>query len=111
MGVKERVLSLCEKNNVKVGTLEREIKLANGTIGRWTESTFPNSQTLSVIADYFGVSTDWLLGREQEVDIEDELERLKTDQDLRVLLSSSAKLSKEDLQFITKLAERMNEER
>ena len=101
---------MCESRNMKVGKLEREIKLANGTIGRWNEDTYPNSQTLASIADYFGVTTDWLLDREEEIDITDELERLHKDPQLKMLLSSSAKLTKEDLKFLQQLADRMNQE-
>ena len=109
-GIKERVLELCKKNGIKVGRLEREIKIANGTIGSWTEKTYPNSQTITLIADYFGVSTDWLLGREMNVGEDDAIERLKFDPQLRMLLSSSARLNKDDLEFLSKLAKRMNDE-
>lgn len=53
MSVKQRVLKLCEERNVKLGRLEREIKLSNGTIARWSDDSYPNSQTLAAIADYF----------------------------------------------------------
>lgn len=110
IGVKKKVLDLCDSTNVKVGRLEREIKLANGTISRWSEDTYPNSQTLAAIADFFGVTTDWLLDREEEIDITDELERLHKDPQLKMLLSSSAKLNKDDLKFLQQLADRMNQE-
>ena len=107
MSVKERVLKLCDEHKVKVGKLEREIKISSGTIYRWTDDTYPNGNTLAAIADFFGVTTDYLLERE-EVDMDDELERLKNDPDLRMLLSSSAKLNKNDLKFLKQLAARMN---
>lgn len=110
MSVKQRVLQLCSEHNVKQGTLEREIKLSGGTIARWTDDTYPNSQTLAAIADFFGVTTDWLLDRENDVDIGNELERLHKDPQLKMLLSSSAKLNKDDLKFLQQLADRMNKE-
>ena len=109
MSVKEKVLQLCSEQGVKPGTLEREIKLSSGTISRWTNDTYPNGNTLSAMADFFGVTTDYLLERD-EVDMNDELERLKNDPDLRILLSSSAKLNKNDLKFLKQLAARMNGE-
>lgn len=110
MSVKTRVLQLCEEHGVRPGTLEREIKLSSGTISRWNDKSFPNSQTLAAIADFFGVTTDWILEREEDVSIEDELERLQKDPQLKMLLSSSAKLSKKDLKFLQQLADRMNGE-
>ena len=109
MSVKERVLELCAEKGVRPGTLEREIKLSSGTISRWTNDTYPNGNTLSAMADFFGVTTDYLLERE-DFDRENELERLKNDKDLRMLLSSSAKLNKQDLKFLKQLAARMNGE-
>ena len=66
MSVKTRVLQLCEEHGVRPGTLEREIKLSSGTISRWNDKSFPNSQTLAAIADFFGVTTDWILEREPD---------------------------------------------
>lgn len=66
MSVKNRVLELCEKNGIKVGTLERETGMSNGTIRWWKETTKPNGKTLQAIADYFGVSVDYLLTGEQK---------------------------------------------
>jgi len=109
LSVKARVLMLCRENNVKPGTLEREIKLSSGTISRWTDDTYPNGNTLAAMADFFGVTTDYLLERE-EVKMDDEMERLKNDPDLRKLLLSSSKLDKNDLKFLKQLAARMNGE-
>lgn len=66
-GVKQRVLDLCERNGTKVGTLERVTSLSNGTIKKWNDDSVPNGQTLEAIADYFGVSVDYLLGREPQL--------------------------------------------
>lgn len=65
--VKERVLALCEKQGVRIGTLEKQAKMSNGTISKWTDETIPNGSTLKAIADYFNVSTDYLLGRDEYV--------------------------------------------
>ena len=61
---KRQVISLCESRGVKIGTLERQANLSNGTLNKWTDETIPNGYTLQAIADYFDVSVDYLLGRE-----------------------------------------------
>ena len=118
--VKEIVLSLCAERGVKIGTLERETRMSNGTIKKWTDETLPSGATLVAIADYFGVSVDYLLGREaagQDPDRPDsydeiraELDALRRNPELRVLLSASADLTQEDIAFVTAMAKRMKGE-
>ena len=40
-----------------------ELKIASGTVSAWKKGSPPNSERLIAIADYFGVTTDYLLGR------------------------------------------------
>ncbi len=108
--VKKRVISLCENKGVKVGTLERQANLSNGTLNKWTDETIPNGYTLQAIADYFDVSVDFLLGREPSDETQEMLEYLHKNPEMRVLLSSSAKLEKEDLEAVVAIVRRMNRE-
>jgi transcriptional regulator with XRE-family HTH domain len=66
VSIKQRVLDLCKERNVRVGTLERETGMSNGTIRQWKDDTHPNGKTISRIADYFGVSADSILLGEQK---------------------------------------------
>lgn len=66
MSVKNRVLELCKKANVTVAKLERETGMSNGTVRWWKDTTKPNGKTLQAIADYFGVTVDFLLTGEQK---------------------------------------------
>ena len=109
--VKERVLSLCAARGVKVGTLEKQTEMSNGTISKWTDDTIPNGYTLKLIADYFDVSVDYLLGREPSNEVEEMLEYLHKSPEMRVLLSSSAKLEKGDLDAVVEIVKRMRKER
>ena len=109
--VKNRVISLCESRGVKVGTLERQANLSNGTLNKWTDETIPNGYTLQANADYFDVSVDFLLGREPSDETQEMLEYLHKNPEMRVLLSSSAKLEKEDLEAVVAIVRRMNKER
>ena len=58
----ERVKTLCEEHKTNIAKLERDCGLANATIRRWEVNT-PNADSLVKVADYFGVSVDYLLGR------------------------------------------------
>ena len=57
-----RVRQLCEENKTNITKLERDCGLANATIRRW-EFASPTVDNLSKVADHFGVSVDFLLGR------------------------------------------------
>ncbi|WP_085832889.1 helix-turn-helix domain-containing protein [Clostridium merdae] len=58
----ENVKELCKKNNITFAHLERKLEFGNGTVRKW-EVASPSVERLEKVADYFGVTTDWLLGR------------------------------------------------
>lgn len=57
-----RIQQLCAENKTNITKLERDCGLANATIRRW-ENASPSADNLAKVADYFGVSVDYLLGR------------------------------------------------
>lgn len=60
----DRLKSLIATKNIGAFALEKEIGLANGTIGKWLSGKFrPSAEALSKLADYFDVSVDYLLER------------------------------------------------
>lgn len=61
---KERVKELASDHHITIAELERTLKIANGTIGKWDKQN-PSIEPLTKIADYFDVTTDYLLGRNQ----------------------------------------------
>lgn len=63
----DNVKRLCEKHNTNIATVEKACGIANGTIGKWNgKSVAPRVDTLSAIADYFGVTVDALLKPSEE---------------------------------------------
>lgn len=65
MSIVEKIRALCEEKGETFASLERKMDFGNGTIRRW-ENALPSADKLSKVADYFGVSTDFLLGRESK---------------------------------------------
>lgn len=59
----EKIQELCAEKGTNISKLERDCGLSNATIRRWKHVT-PNVETLAKVADFFGVSVDYLLGRE-----------------------------------------------
>ena len=65
MDIVERIRQLCAQNGTTIARLERQLNFGNGTIGRWSSAS-PTVERLGKVADYFGVSVDYLTGREQQ---------------------------------------------
>ncbi|MEL7656206.1 MAG: helix-turn-helix transcriptional regulator [Bacillota bacterium] len=60
MSLVERIQHLCSSKNTTLIGLEREIGLGRGTIRNWDRNS-PSADKIQKVADYFGVSTDYLL--------------------------------------------------
>ena len=58
----DKIQQLCKEGNTNLSKLERDCGLANATIRRW-ENASPTAENLAKVADHFGVSVDYLLGR------------------------------------------------
>lgn len=58
----EKIKELCRKQGISLNTLEERLGYSRNTLYRYKTQT-PSSERVSEIADYFGVSTDYLLGR------------------------------------------------
>lgn len=57
---------LCDKSGKRPNPVGKEIGVSSATIAKWKAGSVPNGETLVMIADYFGCSTDYLLGRVNE---------------------------------------------
>lgn len=58
-----RVNDLCTEHGVKITNVISEIGMGSGNLSKWKSGVVPKADTLSKLADYFNVSTDYLLGR------------------------------------------------
>lgn len=61
MSLVERIKGLCKERKITVAELERSVGIGNGVIRRWDDRT-PASDKVIAVAEYFGVTTDYLLG-------------------------------------------------
>ncbi|HBI2108766.1 TPA: helix-turn-helix transcriptional regulator, partial [Enterococcus faecalis] len=58
----DRVKELCKKRGISISELENNVGFGKNTIYKWKNQS-PKAETLQKVADYFGVTTDYLLGR------------------------------------------------
>lgn len=68
MDIYGRIKELAYVQKISIRRLEENIGFGNGTINRWAKTT-PGVDKLEKVADYFGVSVDYLLGRESKADM------------------------------------------
>lgn len=95
----ERVKNLCKERGIPVSRLEKELGFANGYISQLRKGVFPSNRLVE-IAEYFGVSVDYLVSGTEETKKAPAL----TDKDKRDIardleLIMSALDSAGDLQF------------
>lgn len=64
MSLTYRIKELADKKKVTFAEIERNTGISNGQIRRWDTSS-PKIENIKKVADYFDVSTDYLLGRSE----------------------------------------------
>ena len=113
MGVVERIKALCADKKMSLQSLEAEAGLGINTIYKWDKAS-PSADKLKAVADYFGVSIDFLAGRtavpSAPDEVEEMLEYLYKNPEMRTLLSVSPNLRKEDLEAVMVIIKSMNRE-
>lgn len=62
-----RIRELANQNHISLAELERTLSFSNGIISTWKNGN-PSIDKVEKVADYFGVSTDYLLGRDEDND-------------------------------------------
>lgn len=65
MNTYEIIKELAKSKKISISELERVLGVSNGFLAKW-KTRKPNPIVLEKIADYFGVSVDYLLGRRAE---------------------------------------------
>jgi len=120
----ERFKVLCESAGMTPNGVAKKIGLSSATVTYWSKGTKPTYESIKRVADFFNVPIESLMGNddaqpqaaESSLNAEarsliDDVELLHKNPELRVLLSASSKLTKDDLAVVTEIAKRMNRER
>lgn len=106
----EIVKDLCEKQGISLNTLEDKLKLGKNSLYGLKRNQ-PSAERLQQIADYFNVSTDYLLGRTDNPTIaKDETIAGYTSDDLRKMAENAKTfdgkpLTEEDIDAIQNIIE------
>lgn len=56
---------LCKEKGMSANGVAKDLSIASGTVSEWKKGRSPQNATLLRIANYFGVSIDYLLGKSE----------------------------------------------
>ena len=65
----DRLKGMCNKKNIKITPLLKELKISPGNTADWKIGKIPNGKILKDIADKLECSTDYLLERTDNPEI------------------------------------------
>lgn len=107
----EKIKGLCAENGMSISQLEQILGLSNKAIYRWDTSK-PSIDRVKAVADYFGVTVDYLLSDEKQLDEKEELlERAFADNpDMRILFKVSEKCSPAEIKTAIRLIQALRGE-
>uniref|UniRef100_UPI0013E0E79A helix-turn-helix domain-containing protein n=1 Tax=Veillonella caviae TaxID=248316 RepID=UPI0013E0E79A len=88
--IKERIQELAAKKNISLTKLEESLGFGNGTITKWNAST-PKVDKLNKVAQYFNVSTDYLIGNSDYKNWREEYESKVSESKLEAVMKSTSK--------------------
>lgn len=121
-------MQLCEKNGVTTYKVCKDLGISQGTISNWkNRGNNLSTTTLKKIADYFGVTMEFLIGGNKfefddesktyesvqyydEKSVSEYAEFLHKNPEYKVLFDASSKVKKEDIQKALKMLGILNEE-
>jgi len=113
----EKLCLLCDEHNEKVTPLVKKLGYSSGSLTNWQKGTVPSGDIVAKFADYFNVSTDYLLGRTDDptpprrINTEEErlvAEILKMPPEKRKNLIQYAEFLKTQIDFSEELSEVLN---
>lgn len=107
--------SLCEKKGVTPNKALTDCGISRTSPAKWREGATPRGVTLQKLADYFGVTTDYLLtGEETKKAPTPEGEREATDDDIKFALFGDADIDDDlydEVKRFARFAKAQKEER
>lgn len=105
MTINERIVELCKNQGISQSELERQVGIAKGSVTKWKNQE-PKFSSLEKVAEFLGVSTDYLLyGKEADSyylnnETKEIAQEIFDNKELRLLFDASRDATPEDLRTI-----------
>ena len=111
----EYVRSVCKRKKIAIQKLEKDLGFANGYLNPKKLKKIPYERAV-LISNYLEIPLERVMGTIGEIQnsyfLDDETaqiaQELQENHDLRIIFDAVRKASKEDLEFIKDIVERMN---
>ncbi|MCD1025745.1 helix-turn-helix transcriptional regulator [Enterococcus montenegrensis] len=103
----DRIKILLNERSMTLAELERKMNFSNGSMSRWNK-TIPSVEKVQKVADYFDVSTDYLLGRTENkyAGLSDEQRKMTIEEALKSAMGKDGKeIAKEDIPVLERIIE------
>ena len=62
----DRLKKLCDEKGISTYKACTDVGLNRAAVAKWKTGSVPSGSTAAKLADYFGVTTDYLLGKEEQ---------------------------------------------
>lgn len=95
---------LCQQKGVSRYKACTDMGLNRAAVGKWKSGAIPTGTTLAKMADYFGVTTDYLLGAGQEKAPTQKGEREVGDDDIKFALFGTREIDDDVLDRVKQFA-------
>ena len=96
----ERFYQLCKEKGTMPNPLAKDIGISSGSITRWKQGSMPNSETLALLAERLGTTTDYLLGKTDKKNKPSIDENRELSEDVIKLAELINQLSPEQLEIL-----------
>ena len=107
----DKIKELCRSQGMSVSQLEEVLGFGNKAIYKWDKQT-PGIDKVKKVADYFGVTVDYLLSEEMEFDEKEALlQQLFDNKGMRILFSATQGATEEDLVLAAQIIETLKNNR
>lgn len=102
-----RIKELRKEKGLRQSELATTLHVSQQAVGSWeTGRTVPGADTLNVLADYFNVTTDYLLGRPEQK--QKKTDKLTVEEALSHVMSyDGKKIHEDDIGPLTEIIKRM----
>ena len=112
-----RIYELCQDEGISIGKMCKDLSISRGNLTELKMERIKTLKTenLTKISEYFGVSVDYLLGKEQkekplvndDEELTEYLEQLRTRPELKMMFQLTKDATKEDVEKAVKVIEAM----
>ena len=100
----KRFSDLIESSDKTITAIAKDLHVSNQTISAWKIGTrSPKSPTVIVIADYFGVTVEWLMGFDVEKTKDEKEQVFSEDPEIRIVSGMMETMSQEQKQQVIDL--------